>query len=74
MSASASSAARSRGGESVRHERDRLEPEPDSGGFKEAGVGYATKEALFATADIITVHVVLGPRSRGLVGAAEWRG
>ena len=37
----------------------------------EVGVGYATKEELLATADIITVHVVLGPRSRGLVGAAE---
>src|SRR6202790_1301024 len=38
---------------------------------KEVGVGYATKDELFATADIITVHVVLGPRSRGLVGAAD---
>src|ERR1700740_3371924 len=38
---------------------------------KEAGVGYATKEELFSTADIITVHVVLGPRSRGLVGAED---
>src|SRR5260370_9201231 len=38
---------------------------------KEVGVGYASKEELFATADIITVHVVLGPRSRGLVGAAD---
>src|ERR1700686_1007870 len=36
---------------------------------KEAGVGYATKEELFATADIVTVHVVLSQRSRGLVGA-----
>ena len=35
---------------------------------KEAGVGYATKEELFATADIVTIHVVLSPRSRGLVG------
>jgi D-3-phosphoglycerate dehydrogenase len=35
---------------------------------KEAGVGYASKEELFATADIITIHVVLSPRSRGLVG------
>src|SRR5712672_4449539 len=35
---------------------------------KEVGVGYATKEELFATADIVTIHVVLGPRSRGLVG------
>src|SRR5258707_4116655 len=38
---------------------------------KEVGVGYATKEELFATADIVTIHVVLGPRSRGLVGAAD---
>src|SRR5277367_3830213 len=38
---------------------------------KEVGVGYATREELFSTADIITVHVVLGPRSRGLVGAAD---
>jgi phosphoglycerate dehydrogenase-like enzyme len=37
----------------------------------EAGVGYATKDELFATADIVTVHVVLSQRSRGLVGAAE---
>jgi phosphoglycerate dehydrogenase-like enzyme len=35
---------------------------------KEVGVGYATKEELFATADIITIHVVLSPRSHGLVG------
>jgi phosphoglycerate dehydrogenase-like enzyme len=38
---------------------------------EEAGVGYATKEELFSTADIVTVHVVLSQRSRGLVGAAE---
>ena len=35
---------------------------------REAGVGYASKEELFATADIVTIHVVLSPRSRGLVG------
>jgi phosphoglycerate dehydrogenase-like enzyme len=35
---------------------------------KEVGVGYASKEELFATADIITIHVVLSQRSRGLVG------
>ncbi|WGD54394.1 D-2-hydroxyacid dehydrogenase family protein [Bradyrhizobium sp. CB1650] len=35
---------------------------------KEAGVGYASKEELFAKADIITIHVVLSQRSRGLVG------
>jgi phosphoglycerate dehydrogenase-like enzyme len=38
---------------------------------KEVGVGYASKEELFATADIVTVHVVLSERSRGLVGAAD---
>ena len=38
---------------------------------KEAGVGYATKEELFSTADVITVHMVLSQRSRGLVGAAD---
>jgi phosphoglycerate dehydrogenase-like enzyme len=38
---------------------------------KEAGVGYASKEELFANADIITIHVVLSERSRGLVGAAD---
>jgi phosphoglycerate dehydrogenase-like enzyme len=38
---------------------------------KEVGVGYATKEELFATADIITIHMVLSQRSRGLVGAAD---
>jgi D-3-phosphoglycerate dehydrogenase len=35
---------------------------------KEVGVGYASKEELFSTADIVTIHVVLSQRSRGLVG------
>src|SRR4029077_4307415 len=38
---------------------------------KEVGATYATKEELFKTADVITVHVVLGPRSRGLVGRED---
>ena len=38
---------------------------------KEAGVTYASKEALFSTADVVTIHVVLGPRSRGLVGRED---
>jgi D-3-phosphoglycerate dehydrogenase len=37
----------------------------------EVGVTYATKEELFSNADIITIHVVLSQRSRGLVGAAD---
>jgi phosphoglycerate dehydrogenase-like enzyme len=36
-----------------------------------AGVGYVSKEDLFRRADFITIHVVLSPRSRGLVGAKE---
>src|SRR3982075_4150521 len=35
---------------------------------KEVGVGYTSKEELFATSDIVTIHVVLSQRSRGLVG------
>jgi phosphoglycerate dehydrogenase-like enzyme len=38
---------------------------------KEVGATYATKEELFKTADVITIHVVLGPRSRGLVGRED---
>jgi D-3-phosphoglycerate dehydrogenase len=38
---------------------------------EKAGVTYATKEELFATADIITIHVVLSDRSRGLVSRAD---
>jgi D-3-phosphoglycerate dehydrogenase len=37
----------------------------------EAGVTYATKDELFATTDIVSVHVVLSARSRGLIGAAD---
>ncbi|HEY0182481.1 MAG TPA: NAD(P)-dependent oxidoreductase, partial [Rhodopila sp.] len=35
---------------------------------EKAGVTYATKQELFASADIITIHLVLSDRSRGLVG------
>jgi phosphoglycerate dehydrogenase-like enzyme len=35
---------------------------------KEVGVTYATKEELFKTADIVTIHMVLSQRSQGLVG------
>jgi D-3-phosphoglycerate dehydrogenase len=38
---------------------------------KEVGVTYASKEELFATADVITIHVVLSQRSRGLVGRED---
>jgi phosphoglycerate dehydrogenase-like enzyme len=36
-----------------------------------AGARYVSKDELFRTADIVSVHLVLGKRSRGIVGAAE---
>ncbi len=38
---------------------------------REAGVAYASKDDLFRQSDFITIHVVLSPRTRGLIGAAE---
>jgi D-3-phosphoglycerate dehydrogenase len=37
----------------------------------QAGVRYVSKDALFSTSDVLTIHLVLGERSRGLVGARE---
>ncbi|MGA9005418.1 MAG: D-2-hydroxyacid dehydrogenase family protein [Xanthobacteraceae bacterium] len=37
----------------------------------EAGVGYVAKDDLFRQSDLISIHVVLSQRSRGLVGAKE---
>ena len=37
----------------------------------EVGVGYVNKDDLFRQSDFITIHVVLSPRSRGLIGARE---
>lgn len=39
---------------------------------QEAGAALVTKDELFGQADVITIHLVLGDRSRGLVGAAEF--
>jgi D-3-phosphoglycerate dehydrogenase len=38
---------------------------------REAGAELVSKEDLFRRADFLTIHLVLSPRSRGLVGAAE---
>jgi len=38
---------------------------------KEAGVDYASKEDLLRNADIVTIHVQLGDRSRGLLGEKD---
>ena len=36
------------------------------------GAAYVSKEELFTKADIITIHLVLSDRSRGLVGAEDF--
>jgi phosphoglycerate dehydrogenase-like enzyme len=38
----------------------------------EAGVRQVTKEELLATSDVISIHLVLSERTRGLLGAAEF--
>jgi phosphoglycerate dehydrogenase-like enzyme len=38
---------------------------------QEVGVEHASKDALFRGSDFITIHLVLGERSRGLVGRRE---
>ena len=38
---------------------------------KEVGVEYSTKDDLFRNADVVTIHLVLSDRTRGLVGAKE---
>ena len=40
---------------------------------REAGVDYAgSKEELLRRSDIVTLHLVLGPRTRGIIGAKEF--
>lgn len=45
-----------------------LKPEDAAG----LGVRYVGREELFSTADVLSVHLVLGDRSRGIVGAREF--
>lgn len=40
-------------------------------GADDAGAAYVGKEELFATSDVLTIHLKLSVRSRNLVGAAE---
>jgi phosphoglycerate dehydrogenase-like enzyme len=39
---------------------------------KEGGATRVSKEDLFAESDAVSVHLVLGPRSRGLIGAEDF--
>jgi phosphoglycerate dehydrogenase-like enzyme len=38
---------------------------------EQAGATYVSKDELFGRADVLTIHLVLSERSRGLVGSAE---
>ena len=38
---------------------------------KDAGAEYVSKDDLFRTADVLSIHVVLSDRTRGLIGARE---
>ena len=38
----------------------------------EVGVDYATKEDLLKQSDFVTIHMVLSPRSKGLIAASEF--
>jgi phosphoglycerate dehydrogenase-like enzyme len=38
---------------------------------EQRGASYVSKEELFSRADVLTIHLVLSERTRGLVGAAE---
>ncbi len=38
---------------------------------EQAGATYVPKDELFGRADVLTIHLVLGERTRGLVGATE---
>jgi len=53
------------------NESDCLEPEHDARGRQSNGRNLVSKDQLFERADILTVHLVLSSRTRGLVGAAE---
>jgi Lactate dehydrogenase and related dehydrogenases len=39
--------------------------------MRRSGVTYASKEDLFRTADIVSIHLMLSDRSRGLIGAKD---
>jgi D-3-phosphoglycerate dehydrogenase len=45
--------------------------EPDTAFGKDHGVTWIEKDALYADADIVTLHVPLTPLTRGLIGGAE---
>src|SRR5580704_5701232 len=55
----------------LRHEGYRLERKPHRGKAAAVGAKHVRKDELFRQSDVLTIHLVLSRRSRGLVGAAE---
>jgi D-isomer specific 2-hydroxyacid dehydrogenase, NAD binding domain len=55
----------------LRHEGDRLEPEPEEKASA-AGATLVDKQTLFREADVVTVHLVLSRRTKGLISASEF--
>ena len=55
----------------ARHDGDRLESKPDRGQSQEAGARLVGKSDLIAESDAISLHMVLSPRSRGIIGAED---
>ena len=68
-------AARSRGSaRAFGMDVDRVEPEPDRRSARPRPARRrSAREELFSRADVVTIHVVLSDRTRGLVGARELR-
>ena len=59
-------------GAAIGMKTDRLEREPDADErAREHGAERVDKDELFRRADVISIHTVLSPRTRGLVGARE---
>jgi D-3-phosphoglycerate dehydrogenase len=56
-------------GAGLRHERDRLEPEPDAEKMQGSRRRLRLQGRLFRTADIVTIHVVLASARAGWSGA-----
>ena len=48
-----------------------MEPEPDGRARRRGGAALVGKRELFATADVVSLHLVLSGRTRGIVGAEE---
>ena len=60
-----------RPGPRIRDGGDRLEPEPHRRARERGGRARVGKSELLERADVLSIHLVLSDRTRGLIGAAE---